>query len=205
MLVAAIAETIARLALLRTAGQFEQAQQQIDQDLEELLGLKANLARQLSDQKIVEMLTTNEFLDVGRLYYVAELFRQEAELLKAQGQRAFAQISQVRALNLFLEVGFTVENDFLEADDRIDELFDDLGTDTPEETLFTLFDYYEQVGAYARAVAAIDLMLVKTESDPGILAEKRAYLERLLAEHDDELEAGELPRKEIERQLQQMN
>ena len=100
MLVAAIAETIARLALLRTAGQFAQAQQQIDQDLEELLGLKADLARQLSDQKIVEMLTTNEFLDVGRLYYVAELFRQEAEILKAQGQSAFAQTSQVRALSL---------------------------------------------------------------------------------------------------------
>jgi hypothetical protein len=205
MLVAAIAETIARLALLRTAGQFAQAQQEIDQDLEELLGLKADLARQLSDQKIIEMLTTNEFLDVGRLYYVAELFRQEAEILKAQGQSSFAQISQVRALNLFLEVGFAVENDFLEADDRIDELFDDLGADTPEESLFTLFDYYEQVGAFARAVAAIDLMLGRTENDPDILAEKRAFFERLLPESDDELEAGELPREEIKSQLEQMN
>jgi hypothetical protein len=205
ILVTAIAETIARLALLRTAGQFAQAQQQIDQDLEELLGLKADLARQLSDQKIVEMLTTNEFLDVGRLYYVAELFRQEAEILKVQGQNTFAQISQARALNLFLEVGFAVENDFLEADERIDELFDDLGADTPEETLFTLFDYYEQVGAFARAAAAINLMLEKTENDPGILSEKRAFFERLLTESDAELEAGELPREEIERQLQQMN
>jgi hypothetical protein len=205
MLVAAIAETVARLALLRTAGQFEQAQQQIDQDLEEQLGLKANLARQLSDQKIVEMLTTNEFLDVGRLYYVAELFRQEAEILQAQGQSALARVSQIRALNLFVEVGFAVENDFLEADDRIDELFDDLGADTSEDTLFTLFDYYEQVGAYARAVTAIDQMLARTENDPDILAEKRAFLERLLTESDDELEEGDLPREEIERLLRQMN
>ena len=57
MLVAAIAETIARLAMLRTAGKFEQALEVIDQNLEELLGLKANLVRQLDDSKIVEMLT----------------------------------------------------------------------------------------------------------------------------------------------------
>ncbi len=127
MLVAAIAETMARLALLRTAGNYQQAFEIIDQNLEELLGLKADLVRQLDDQKIIEMLTTNDFLDVGRLYHVAELFRQEGEIRNEQGQTAQAHISQVRALNLYLEVGFAVENDFLEADDRIDELFDDLG------------------------------------------------------------------------------
>lgn len=204
MLVTAIAETIARLAMLRTAGNHLQALEVIDNNLEELLGLKADLARRLSDDKIIEMLTTNEILDVGRLYYVAELFRQEAEILNGQRQSALAQISQIRALNLFLEVGFAVENDFLEADEHIDELFGVLGEDTPEETLFTLFDYYEQVGAFARAVTAIDLMLEKTENDPDILAEKRAFFERLLTESDDELEAGELPREQIMQAYQQL-
>lgn len=201
MLVAAIAETIARLTMLRTAGQFEQAQQKIDQELEELLGLKADLARRLSDEKIIEMLTTNDILDVGRLYYVAELFRQEAEILNKQGQSAPAQSSQIRALNLFLEVGFAVENDFLEADDRIDELFEALYDHTPEETLFTLFDYYEQVGAFDRALAALDLMLKVTEKDPEMVAEKRSFYERLLEESDEDLEASGLTREGIEREL----
>jgi hypothetical protein len=204
MLVTAIAETIARLALLRTAGQFEQAQQQIDQDLEELLGLKADLIRQLSDEKIVEMLTTNEFLDVGRLYYVAELFRQEAGILDAQGKRVAAQISQIRALNLFLEVGFAVENDFLEADERIDELFSDMGEDIPEDTLFVLFDYYEQVGAFDHAEAAINLMSKVTENNPDIAVEKQAFYKRLLEESDEELKAGGLTREGIERQLSEL-
>ena len=80
MLVAAISETVARLALLRTVGNYTQSMEIIDQNLEELLGLKADLIRQLDDKHIVEMLTINDILDYGRLFYVAELFQQEAEI-----------------------------------------------------------------------------------------------------------------------------
>jgi tetratricopeptide (TPR) repeat protein len=190
MLVAAIAETIARLAMLRTAGKLEQALEVIDHNLEELLGLKANLVRQLDDTKIVEMLTNNDFLDVASLYHVAETFRQEGEIRTEMGQIAQAQNCQVRALNLFLEVCFAVNNDFLEADERVDELFDTLGDNTPEDTLFSTFDYYEQVGAYDRAEISINRMLQVTGGNPDILAEKRAFYERILAESDEELEAG---------------
>ena len=48
-------------------------------------------------------------------------------------------------------------------------------------------------------------MLERTENDPNIATEKRAFYERLLDESDEELEAGELPRDKIEHQLQQMN
>ncbi len=52
MLVAAIAEIVARLALLRSAGNYQKALEVIDQNLEELLGLKADLVRQLDDSQI---------------------------------------------------------------------------------------------------------------------------------------------------------
>jgi tetratricopeptide (TPR) repeat protein len=198
MLVAAISETVARLALLRTVGNYTQSMEIIDQNLEELLGLKADLIRQLDDKHIVEMLTINDILDYGRLFYVAELFQQEAEIHLAQGDAQPAKISQIRALNLFLEVGFAVENEFLEADDQIDELFESLGKNAPAETLFTLFDYYEQTGEYARAESAINLMLQITGNDLEILAVKQSFYERLLAESDEELEAGGLTREQIQ-------
>jgi tetratricopeptide (TPR) repeat protein len=203
MLVAAIAETIARLAMLRTAGNYQQALQIIDQNLEELLGLKADLVRQLDDKHIVDMLTTNGILDFGRLYYVAELFRQEAEIRSTRGDTQRERASQIRALNLFLEVGFAVENEFPEADERIDELVEILGENIPEDTLFILFDYYEQVGAFDRAEASINLMLRITENHSEIAAEKKAFYERLLAESSDELEAGGLTREHIEQTYQQ--
>lgn len=204
MLVAAIAETIARLAMLRTAGKLEQALEVIDHNFEELLGLKANLVRQLDDTKIVEMLTNNDFLDVASLYHVAETFRQEGEIRAEMDQIAQAQNCQVRALNLFLEVCFAVNNDFLEADERVDELFDTLGDNTPEDTLFSTFDYYEQVGAFDRAEISINRMLQVTGGNPDILAEKRAFYERILAESDEELEAGGLDRERIMNAYQQL-
>jgi hypothetical protein len=205
MLVTAISETVARLANLRTAGNYEKSLEVIDENLEELLGLKADLVRQFNDQQIIDMLTVNEYLDVARLYHVAELFRLEGEIYRDQEQAELAQISQIRALNLFVEVGFAVENEFLEADDQIDALFDSLGEGAPEDTLYTLFDYYEQVGAYDRAETAIDMMLQKTGNNPDILAEKRAFYTRLLEESDDELEEGGLSREIIQRKQKNEN
>jgi hypothetical protein len=204
MLVAMIAETIARLALLRTAGQYDQALEIIDHNLEELLGLSANLVRRLDDSKIVEMLTTNDILDVGGLYHVAEMFRQEAEIYQANNNPDQQTISQVRALNLFLEVGFFLENDFLDIDDRIDELFDSLGAKIPEDTLFKTFDYYEQVGAFDRAEISINRMLHVTNNNPDLLLEKKSFYLRLLDESDEELAAGGMVKTEIEQKLQEL-
>ena len=202
LLVGALTATIAKILALRTAGEFREALQVINNELEELLGLKADLVRQLGDEQIVEMLTINDYLDVARLYQVAELFNQEGIVYQEMGQIEQAQISQVRALNLFIEVGFAVENDFLEADERIDELFDALGTEMPEDTLYTLFDYYEQVGAFDRAETAITQMIAITENNPEIMNEKKAFYRRLLEESDDELEAGGLTKvAKIERGL----
>jgi len=204
MLVTAITETVARLTHLRTAGNYEESLEVIDENLEELLGLRADLVRQLDDWQIKDMLTVNEYLDVERLYHVAVMFRLEGEIYRDQGQAESAKISQIRALNLFVEVGFAVENEFLEADDYIDELFDALREETPEDTLYTLFDYYEQVGAYDRAETAIDLMLEKTENNADILTEKRAFYVRLLEENDDELREGGISRESIERSLSEL-
>ena len=201
MLVSAIAETIARLAQLKTAGYYQEAIEVIDHNLEELLGLKADLVRQLDDQHIIDMLTTNGVLDFARLYYVAELFRQEGKIHAQRRDQKRKHSSQIRALNLFIEVGFSVENEFLEADDHIDELFDSLGKDITEDTLFKLFDYYEQVGAFDRAEEAMNFMLEITENNPDILAEQRNFYQRLLAESDEELEAGGLSRDQIESKM----
>jgi hypothetical protein len=79
-----------------------------------------------------------------------------------------------------------------------------LGDSMPDETLFTTFDYYEQVGAFDRAEASINRMLQSTENNPDLLAEKRAFYERLLQESDEEITAGGLNRETIRRAYQQL-
>lgn len=201
MLVTATSELIARIAMLRTAGQFQQTQAEIDQSLEELLGLKADLARRLPDEQIIEMVTLNGVLDVARLYGVAVMFREQGRLLTVEGDAIAGQNSQARALHFFTEVAFAVENEFPEADEQIDALFESLGTSIPEDTLFSLFDYYEQCGDYAQAEKALDQMVTVTHHDPDILAERRAFYQRLLAESDQELTDGGISRAMVEHKI----
>jgi len=181
-LIAALQALVTRLNSLRQTGNYQQALALIDQNLEELLGLQASIIRRLDNNRLVEMLTTNEFLDVGRLYNVAEIFYQDGQIRAEIGDDNQALTSRIRALDLFLEVGFAIENEFLEADDRIDALSDTLGLSIPEETLFQLYDYYEQVSAFDLAEAALDRMLEITGGDPAIAAEKQAFQQRRLLE-----------------------
>jgi len=181
-LIAALQALVTRLNSLRQAGNYQQALALIDQNLEELLGLQASIIRRLDNNRLVEMLTTNEFLDAGRLYNVAEIFYQDGQIRAEMGDDTQALTSRIRALGLFLEVGFAIENEFLEADDRIDALSDTLGLSIPEETLFQLYDYYEQVSAFDLAEAALDRMLEITGGDPAIAAEKQAFQQRRLLE-----------------------
>ena len=138
MLIAAVTETLAKLANLKTAGFYQEAREEIDQDLEELLGLKADLVRRLSDAHIIEMLTVNDVIDVGRLHYVAELFREDGEILRIQGQTVEGQASQIRALNLFLEAAFAAGDRIPEIHERIESLFVKFAVSLSEDILFSL-------------------------------------------------------------------
>jgi len=201
MLIAAITETLAKLANLKTAGFYQEAQDKINQELEELLGLKADLIRRLSDAHIIEMLTVNEVLDVGRLHYAAELFREEGEILHVQGQIVEEQVSRIRALNMFLEAAFAAGDKLPDIHERIDSLFEELGNTLPEDTLFSLFDYFEKRAYYAKAESAINWMLVVTNQNPEIAFEKKEFYRRLLKKTDVEIETGGFTRRKIENHL----
>ena len=201
MLISAITETLAKLTNLKTAGFYKEAQDVIDHNLEGLLGLKADLARRLSDEYIIEMLTINGVLDVERLFYVAEFFREDGEILKLQGKTMEGQTNQIRALNFFLEVAFAARDLHSGISERIQALFESLKDFLLDDTLFTVFDYFEQQGAFAKAESAVDQMLVVTHQNSEILLEKKKFFRRLLKKSDEEIEAGGLTRLEIETKL----
>ena len=93
MLVTAIASTIARIAMLRTAGNYQQALREIDQNLEELLGLKADLVRQLDDTNIVEMLTSQRSAKSS--------YGSSIDLAKSEVEQLYPTISMPVSIALF--------------------------------------------------------------------------------------------------------
>ncbi len=89
---------------LSKAGQHDEAITAIDEGLEELLGLRADLVRQLDDREILHMLMVGGTMDYGRAMILAELFSISAESSKAIGHPEKSIPEYRRALVLYLEV-----------------------------------------------------------------------------------------------------
>jgi hypothetical protein len=92
---------------LRKDGQLVAAQTDIDIALELLLGMRAALLKQMDDASLLGLLTVRGELDLERLDLAADLFREEAAILAAQGQAALSYADQLRALNFTLEGGLS--------------------------------------------------------------------------------------------------
>ncbi len=147
---------IAHIQRYKQAGQYEQALQSIDQALETLMGLRANLLRHLGDEKMINMLTLHDTLDVERLAILADLFRlailadlfqEEGEVLGLQGRPDEAGASLQRALRFYLEVALDdpgrMPEDILR---KIEALRPNLETGSlPLETQMALLDYLERL------------------------------------------------------------
>jgi hypothetical protein len=173
---------LAQIIGLKKSGQYLQALQAVDQALEEVLGLKADLIRAMDDESLLSALTQQNRLDTDRLIILADLFTEEADILSRQGKPAASQASALRALNFYLDVVLEWGPERVSAKfEKIDELVAILGDPTlPPQTCFALYFYYVQVGE----LPAARRMLEKLKTDPdwrddALLEE--AELERRLA------------------------
>jgi hypothetical protein len=201
----AVAALVA-IAGFKKAGQYQQAQQAIDQALEQLLGLRADLIHRLDDEAILRALTRQDKLDVERLALVADLFKEEGDVLAAQGQAANSQASYLRALNFYLEAGLADETPPPPAlTQKAWALAIQLGPPAlPDDTLWALFCYAEQAGQYNSAESALSHLAAR----PGVYADLRpellAFYQRLLALPPTELARHGLSRAQIEEKLVQI-
>jgi tetratricopeptide (TPR) repeat protein len=131
----------------KKAGQFSEALQVFDQALESLLGLRASLAKQIEDHQLLTMLTFNGKLDVDRLLVLADIYREEGEVLTLQGQPKQSQFAAQRSLRLYLEAALTSEaNPPLELVQKIEAQRSMLlAPGLPVETRLALLDYLDRL------------------------------------------------------------
>ena len=144
---------LAQILRLKKGGQYPQALETIDQALEEVLGLKADLIRAMDDESVLSALTQHDHLDTDRLLILADLFYEEGDILSKQGKPAAGQISALRALNFYLDVVLDWGAERIsEKFEKIEDLVAKLGEQSlPPQTCFTLYFYYDQVGELSAA------------------------------------------------------
>lgn len=132
---------------LSKAGQHDEAITAIDEGLEELLGLRADLVRQLDDREILHMLMVGGTMDYGRAMILAELFSISAESSKAIGHPEKSTPEYQRALVLYLEVALNESSELnVDLAQKVVFLHHELeGTTLSVEIELSLLDFYEQL------------------------------------------------------------
>jgi hypothetical protein len=168
---------------LKKGGQYRQALQAIDQALEEVLGLKADLIRAMDDESLLSALTQQDHLDTDRLLLLADLFFEETDILAMQDKPVASQASALRALNFYLDVVLDWGPERIsEKYAKIEQLVDSLGENTlPPQTCFALYFYYVQVGELSSARRVLEKLKALPDWREDALSEE-AELERKLAD-----------------------
>jgi tetratricopeptide (TPR) repeat protein len=198
---------LANIIGLKTAGLYQNALFEIDQFLEQLLGLRSYMIKDLSDEAILTLISVPEGLDTDRLFIIAELIKAEGDIHAAQNHIADSQLDYLRSLNFFVEVVLNGGAlNFPQPDDKIENLVKVLDfTKLPQETVYDLFQYFEQVGNYTKAEEALDRLTKLSESDESILQEHIEFYVRLQSKTDEELAKGGLPRSQVEEKLAKLS
>jgi tetratricopeptide (TPR) repeat protein len=198
---------LANIIGLKTAGLYQNALFEIDQFLEQLLGLRSYMIKDLSDEAILTLISVPEGLDTDRLFIIAELIKAEGDIHAAQNHIADSQLDYLRSLNFFVEVVLNGGAlNFPQPHDRIEDLVKALDfTKLPQETLYDLFQYYEHMGNYTKAEEALDQLTKLSESDESILQEHIEFYVRLQTKNDEELAKGGLPRSRVEEKLAKLS
>jgi hypothetical protein len=189
---------------LKQARQYQQAQQSIDESLEQLLGLRADLLKQLDDEVIFRMLTLQDQLDTERVVVIAELFKVEGDILADQGRLSESQQSYLRALNFYLEACLTDQD--VQLSSTQSQQVESLASQPtilplPDDLQWSLYNYYERFGDYAEAGSALE----ELASRPGVYTDLKpemiAFYTRLITLPTDELIRNHLDRKQVQEKL----
>lgn len=201
-----IAETVARLLGLTREQLYPQALEVIDQAMREQLGISSALAAQLPESTLIGLMTVDSVVDAGRLLLLADLLRLEGDIHAARGAEAEADRCYRKALNLFLEAASRLAPHALPDEFRKIELLTERlkPQGLPPATLAALFPYLESTGQYAAAEDAL-FALIELTPDPTALIERGiSFYERLCGKTEAELQAGNLPRDEVEAGLAEL-
>ena len=188
-------------------GQHQEAQTLIDQSLEQLLGIRPNLLKQMDEKSILQLLTTQGELDPDRIVIVADLYKMEGDLFAKQTRKPEALQDYQRALKFYLEISLSSANqDHYNIEYKVNDLTTKLsGVELPVEVMFQLFDYYEMRGDYAKVDEQASCILKSQGLEQEMLPELIAFYEKMLGLDEIEIQKSGISKRVLEQRLFDLN
>jgi len=197
-MVAELVQVLARVVSLRSRQEYEQALKEINAALRELRDTTEDPPRELSLADWIALCRKHEQAASGLMVAVADLLREQGDILAAQSNADGSARSRALALGLFLE-GLLSGETFVTAEllAKVEELFAQVrGTLADAEVWRRLVGYFEARGRFAQSEDALFAWLAA--GDAAAVREGLAFYQRLSDLDDAVLERGELPRAELE-------
>jgi len=204
-----LAYVIPRLRALRYEAHHDEALTLIQKTEQQLTGLDPELINALSAQSLTELLAADSQAGAAQCIGLASLFLEQGKIYEAQSKWTEADTTFINALYLYLRVlpisnRNIVDEHLANVDDLVFKL---KGFTLPSVMYSNLFHFYSSVGAYAHAedilFQLVDLM-EQTGSAKTIITDGIAFYQMLKDKSDADLIAGDLPRDEVERGLQDL-
>lgn len=159
-MIAQLAVALRQVLKLRSMQKDDDALREIDQWLQKLCGLNAQLVNALSEETLAQTLRAGAALDIGKALVIAELLHEEANILADRGDEAGSVARYRKSLWLYTEA--LLEREDVELPDyrpRVDAVVAALEEYVLDEDVGErLVRYYERQGDPAAAAAVIALM-----------------------------------------------
>ena len=201
-MVAEFAQALARIRERKDRREYAEAGEALDEAFLELVGTGAESVSQLTETQLLAKLTLDEPTHVLRekSLMLVTLLDEAGQLYAAQERESESRNCRLKALDLLLTLQLR-DADFELPDfvPRIDMLRIQLNdSPLPLRTQAGLWRHYESIGDYAKAEDALFAILESEPANANLISEAGAFYERLKRQSDSALEAGNLPRKEVD-------
>jgi hypothetical protein len=165
-----------------------------------LLGVDLEMLSTLSEGSVLALFHTGPALDAGKCLIAGVLLHERGDLLAAENPEA-AERDRLKALSLLL-TALLMEKGLRtgEYPVRAEALAVQLGpSNLPAPLLLKLYRDHETMGRYALAEDALHFM--REDGSPAWAEEAAGFYGRMTALSDGKLNAGGLPREEVEETL----
>jgi hypothetical protein len=194
---------IARALGLKTAGMYIETLRLIDESYDHLLNVKAEVVRSLEDHDLLLLINPGEQMDTARLATVAELSQMEGDVFEDLHNESEMTRCYQRAVYFFLECEMAGMPSGVEpVKEPLESLVDKLGfTRIPDETLFTLFQYYQNNQKDQLAEQVLVELVIRSGYPPDLTNELENFYRKLLSKSDTDLESAGFERKTVTNKL----
>ena len=197
-MIAQLSTFVAGIKRLRANKEWVEVHAQIGEGIGSFAGLNASLVHAISEDDLIQLLSTRGGIDLDRWWALAELLREEGLALDEQGDGAGAERALSKSLRLYLEVLAEAEEvpSYLNVTDLEEVVTRMMDRDLARATRLALVEYLVNTGRFDSA-ENVTLWALESSS-PNATADARSFYETLRRKSDDELSAGGLSRDEIE-------